>query len=331
MDENLEISEKERERRRKISEYRKKVIEKKRKKGLAEYNKRRKKEKERKLKEKEREKEKKKKEKEALKHKRPVGRPKKRGPKKKRVRKKKNPKKLGRKQLDPILYKIISCKNGIQNKLIGKYRTIEDAYDVFNSLRDSDNNVLFPMSISGTRVLKNSIDEYILIEKNGKVSAELRNEYGKLVEHTTNKKGWSIIDKFRYKKEEQFWVFGYENRNERKTARWIYENMVYGAETPFKLINFIMTYKNKLVIKYDGGDIGLVICKSMEDSITLYNIIEKLSKKDKLKCFVFIGDFSKISKSRKKLEDELIELTGWTKKKIQMSHTTYYAKQKKGG
>lgn len=331
MDENIEISEKERERRRKISEYRKKVIAKKRKKALAEYNKKRKKEKEKRLREKEREKRRKKAEKEKEKNKRPVGRPKKRGPKKKRIRTKKIKKERGRKKLAPYTYKIISCKNGVQNKLIGKYRNIEDSYEAFNSLKEMDKNILFPMSISGSRLLKNSVDEYILIEKNGKESTVLRNEYGKFVEHSTNKEGWSIIDKFRYKKEETFWVFGYDNRSERKTARWIYDNMIYGQESNFKLINFIMTYKNKLVIKYDGGELGLVICKSFEDSITLYNILEKLSKKDKLKCFVFIGDFSRISKQRKKLENELVEFTGWEKEKIQMPHTTYYAKQKKGG
>ena len=158
-----EISEKEKERRKKISEYRKKVIDKKRKKGLKAYYKRKKAEKLKKEKELEKEKLRKKKEKEKEKHKRKVGRPKKRGPKKKRVRKKKVLKQRGKQKLPPIIYKIVSCKNGKQNKLIGKYRDIESAYEAFNALKESDKNVVFPMSVTGIRSLKNSIDEYFLI------------------------------------------------------------------------------------------------------------------------------------------------------------------------
>lgn len=324
-----EISEKERERRRKISEYRKKVIEKKRKEGLKAYNKKRRKEKLKKERELEKEKLRKKKEKEKAKHKRKVGRPKKRGPKKKRVRKKKILKKGGKQKLPPISYKIISCKNGKQNKLIGKYRDIEAAYFAFNALKDKDSNILFPMSVTGSKALKNSIDEYILIEKGDKESTILRNEYGKLIEHYTNKKGWAIIDKFRYKKEETFWIWGLDKKSERKTCSWIYENMIYENSSSIS-VNFVLTYKNKLLIRYDGGEFGLIICKTSSDCITLYNILETKSKKDKIKQFIFIGDFSKLSKSRKKVENELMELTGWDRKKIQMKHTTYYKSQKKG-
>jgi len=79
----IEISEKEKERRRKISEYRKRVMKEKRENGLKAYFKRKKKEKALKEKEKEKKKKKKAKEAEKKKKKRPVGRPKKRGPKKK--------------------------------------------------------------------------------------------------------------------------------------------------------------------------------------------------------------------------------------------------------
>lgn len=325
-----EISEKERERRRKISEYRKKVIAKKRKKGLKAYNKRRKKEKLKKERERQKEKLRLKKEKEKAKHKKRVGRPKKRGPKKKRVRKKKTTiKKGGKQKLPPITHKIISCKNGKQNKLIGKYRDAASAYLKFDELKEKDKDVVFPMAFTGSHVLENSIDEYILIEKCDNESSVLRNEYGKLIEHYTNQKGWVIIDKFKYRKEETFWIWGLDKKSERKTCSWIYQNMVYDRVLPIS-VNFILTYKNKLLIRYDNGELGLVICKTSSDCITLYNILESKSKKDKLKQFIFIGDFSKISKTRRKIENELMELTGWNLKKIQMQHTTFYRAQKKG-
>jgi hypothetical protein len=334
MDEIIQISEKEKERRRKISEARKKAIAEKRKLGFQAYLKRLRKEaaKRKKEAEKKKEKERKKKEKERErklkeKKKRPVGRPKKRGPKKKRKRIKKTiPQKAGRKKLPPFIFKIISCKNGNQNKLIGKYRYEEEAYNEFNELKKKDANIIFPVSSTGVNELKNSIDEYVLIEKNGKETSILRNEYGKFVEHTTNQSEWSIVDKFRYSKEETFWVYGYDKRSERKTFLWIFQNIVVdGISTKFDHKQ-ILTYKNKVIIKTSEGYMDIVFCKTDADAIRFYNLLENYVKKYRYKQIFFIGDFSSISKQRKKLENEIIELTGWTRKRVQMKNMTYYNK-----
>ena len=314
---------------------RKAAFERRRRKGYEAYLRRKHREmakrekEEKKRKEKERlKKEKERLKKEEAKKKRPVGRPKKRGPKPKRKRKVvKIPQKTGPKPKAPYTYKIISCRNGVQNKFIGRYRTIEDAYEVFNDLKTKDKNVIFPSNITGIHQIENSVDEYILIEQNDdKTSTLLRNEYGKLVEQTINKEGWIIIDKFRYKKEETFWVYGYNSRNDRKTFLWIYQNLIV-ANTDF-IFDFkrIILYKNKVVIKNDENDINIVFCKDESDAIRMYNKIEEWAKRDKNKQILFMGDFSAISDRRRKLEDELIALTGWTKKKIQMKNNTFYHK-----
>ena len=314
---------------------RKAAFERRRRKGYEAYLKRKHKEMaEREREEKKRkEKERKKKEKERLKRlkekkKRPVGRPKKRGPKKKRKKKiEKIPQKVGPKFQKPYSYKIISCRNGVQNKFIGRYRDIKEAYDVFNALKTQDNNVIFPSNITGTHQIENSVDEYILIEKNeDKTSTLLRNEYGKFVEQTTNKNGWIIIDKFRYKREEEFWVYGYNSKNDRKTFLWIYNNLV--TSDLYDNLDFkrIFLYKNKIVIKNDANEIELVLCKDESDAVRFYNKTEEWIKRDKIKQVLFMGDYSSISDRRRKLEDELIALTGWTKKKVQMKNNTYYRK-----
>lgn len=329
----VEISEKERERRRKISEYRKKVIAEKRKKGLEAYYRRLRKEKrlreKKKQKEKERAKKKRQKEAEKKKKKRPVGRPKKRGPKRKYWRyRKKEPKKRGKEKLPPIKYKIISCKNGKQNKFIGKYRNSEDAHESFNKLKEVNETVIFPTLSTGVNTFENSIDEYLLIEKNdNEISSMFRNEYGVNVENKTNVDGWVIIDKFRYYKEETFSVFGYDNRSERKTFLWIYQNIVLSDDDPsnFKMI---YTYKNKLVIKSDIGTIDIVFCKSAFDSVRFYNLLQTYIKKDKIKRILFIGDYSKKSKEKKRIEDELMEVTGFSRRKIQMRNNSYFNTKK---
>ena len=314
---------------------RKAAFERRRRKGYEAYLKRKHKEMaEREREEKKRkEKERKKKEKERLKRlkekkKRPVGRPKKRGPKKKRKKKiEKIPQKVGPKFQKPYSYKIISCRNGVQNKFIGRYRDIKEAYDVFNALKTQDNNVIFPSNITGIHQIENSIDEYILIEKNeDKASTLLRNEYGKFVEQTTNKNGWIIIDKFRYKREEEFWVYGYNSKNDRKTFLWIYNNLIISDLYDNLDFKRIFLYKNKIVIKNDTNEIELVLCKDESDAVRFYNKTEEWIKRDKIKQVLFMGDYSSISDRRRKLEDELIALTGWTKKKVQMKNNTYYRK-----
>ena len=40
--------------------------------------------------------------------------------------------------MPPFIYKIISCRNGTQNKFVGRYRTIEEAYDAFEELKRND-------------------------------------------------------------------------------------------------------------------------------------------------------------------------------------------------
>lgn len=314
----------------KTSNKRKAAFERRRRKGYNKYirQKRKEKKKREEAEKKAKEKARLKKEKARLKekNKKPVGRPKKRGPKKKRKRKteiiKKSP---GRHALLPFNYKIISCRNGIQNKFIGKYRTIEDAYNVFNELKFNDKNIIFQSVITGDDKMKNSVDEYIIIEKTDSKPNVLRNEYGKLVEQNVNKDGWVVIDKFRYKREETFWVYGYNSKNDRKTFLWVYNNLVVNDSDGFNFKR-VFLYKNKLIIKDDIENIEMVLCKDVSDAVRMYNKIEEWVKIDKNKQILFLGDFSDIGDKRRKLEDELIKLTGWSKKKVQMKTTTYYQK-----
>ena len=324
----------EEKKKRPLTEKQKAAFERRRRKGYEIWLKEKHKEmaKRKKEEKKRKEKERIKREKERLKRqeekkKRPVGRPKKRGPKKKKkkkiVRILKSP---GRHALPPFNFKIISCRNGVQNKFIGRYRSSEDAYEVFNKLRDSDKNIILPSVVTDAHELKNSIDEYILIEKTESSPTLLRNEYGKLVEQNINRDGWIIKDKFRYKKEEDFWVYGYNSRSDRKTFLWIYTNIILSNIDSFLNYKRIILYKNKIVVKDDNNNIELILCKNESDAVRFYNKIEEFTKKDKIKQVLFMGDFSSISERRRNLEKELIEYTGWSKKKIQMKNNTYYRK-----
>lgn len=333
------ISPQEKKRRLKVSKIRKKMIKERREKGYRAWLRKRRAEirrrKKAEAKEKEKEKKRREKEREKAKHKRRVGRPRKPGPKKKRKKKIIKPPRVY-KRLPPFNYKIVSCRNGIQNGVIGKFRYIEDAYKCLDELKNESGHVIFDAQVSGVDSIENAIDEYLLIEKKENEENEpvlLRNEYGKLVEQKTNTDKWQIVDKIRYRREETFWVWGYDKRTDRKTFLWIYENIITeGVETSLFFKRFIL-YKNKIVIKDDDGNIDLIVCKGDWDAVRFYNLTEEWSKRDGIGQILFCGNYASHENMERKrqLEEEISKLTGWPIKKVQMKNPTYYISGKLGG
>ncbi len=317
------ISEKERLRRERLAERRRvgylAYLERKRK-EREERKEQEKLEKERKKLERE-EKKKEKKKKPVIK-KRKVGRPKKRGPKKKRKYVSRKPK-IDKRTLRIFDYKVVSCHNGKQNAYIGTYVKPEEAYEAIEKLLDGQKNIIFPARVQIEKTIKDSKDEYLLLERNrygDKEAPLLRNSYGKLVRQETNSDTWIIMDKIRYDVEETFWVYGYDPIRGRKTFEWIYYNIIIGnIETSYD-IKRVMLYKNKIIVKDDVGGLDIIFCKTPSDGIRFYNLLSDWVLKNKMKKHVFmLGDYSKIGDKRRALEKELIERTGWTIRKIQMS------------
>ena len=310
MPEEKQISEKERLRRERLAE--------KRKAGYRAYIERKHKEMEERKEKKRLEREERKKK--SVPKKRKVGRPKKRGPKKKRKYVSRKPKIDGR-SLNIYDYKVVSCHNGKQNGYIGTYVKIEDAYEEVERLLDRAKDIIFPATVHIGETIEADRNEYLILQKNrnGDVEAPfLRNEYGKLVRQETNSKTWVVLDKFRYDVEETFWVYGYDPIRERKTFEWIYLNIILGGIRTSYDIKRVILYKNKIVIKDDSEKIDIVFCKTIGDAIRFYNLLSDRLRADKIKNIMLLGNYSKIGDKRRALEDELVEKTGWSKRKIQM-------------
>ena len=307
-----EISEKERLRRERLAE--------RRREGYRAYI-------ERKHKEMEEREEKKRLEKEERKRKsvpkkRKVGRPKKRGPKKKRKYVSRKPKIDGR-TLNIYDYKLVSCHNGRQNEYIGAYVNVSDAYEEVERLLKESKKVVFPARVQIGETIESYRDEYLILEKDrhgDKEAPLLRNEFGKLVRQETNSDTWIVLDKFSYDTEETFWVYGYDPLRGRKTFDWIYLNIIIGnIETSYD-IKRVMLYKNKIVVKDDAGNLDIVFCKTVSDAIRFYNLLSDWVMQKKMKKHIFmLGNYSEIGDKRRALEKELVEKTGWTIRKIQMS------------
>lgn len=253
--------------------------------------------------------------------------------KKKRGRKKKTGPK--RKKLDKHIktydgtwnYKILRFDFKKQVEYIGTYRTIEDLAKKRSELEELNASVEMPVKYIVSNGKKDGIteneSEYVILKRirNEGESNEsiLRNQYGKLVKHITTSSRYFIYDKFPCIKEETFWVYGFNPKADRKTYKWIYSSFIDDIlEYGLTFIN-IYVYGNKLIFRYDGNHIELVICKNISDSIRMYNLLMEKYKKNK--CVLFRGMIKGHTDRGYDIIRLIEEKTGWTKKKIYKNTT----------
>lgn len=327
------LSKKEIARRKRLSAKLKRDYEKRRKEGLKRYWDNYRKEKAKRLREEEKEKKRIKKLKEKERNKKKTGRPKKSGPKinwyARRKKKQEAEKKLAARKAalaerKVFNYRIYTTRNGNKEKMVGKYKTIKEAYDAFNKEKLRSESVIFPRATRIDKKVENSIDECLLVMKTDEGPTMLRNEYGKLVENRTTLDGWEVVDKFRNNVEETFWVWGHDNRKDRKTFSWIYDSMlIRDGFDPYEFRR-VFVFRNKVLVRLDDGSLEFAICKSDDDAVRLYNALQKKAAEDKVKQLIFIGDRSEKSDEMRKIVEELMQITGWSKKKVSMKNTTYY-------
>lgn len=249
-----------------------------------------------------------------------VGRPKKRGPKKKRVRRKVI---VIKKERPVIDFKIVTMLNGKQNGYVGSYQTYVDAYTKLTELTKLNEEIVFPRKFLNSGTITPIKEEYLILERNrfgDKTDNLLRNEFGKFVpQKIINSTKWIVRDKITRFVEETFWVYGFDPKTDRKTTTWIIDNLLIGSiESRFDIVR-VVVYKNKLIIQYDDKPMRMVMCKNKSDAIRLYNFISEKIRADRLKQIVCIGAYNVVCDSRRKLEQDIMELTGWSKQKIQRS------------
>ena len=195
--------------------------------------------------------------------KRKRGRPRKLGRKKnysKRWREKVKKRNRVRKVYHPPIkhYKVVLCRNYRQAGYFGKYYTINEAYDEANRVIEEKKFVDIPQLLTHHDSVNEAINEILILQKNDKGNLEnaiLRNEFGKLVQQTSNIDSWVIIDKFRFYEEQTFWVWGYDKSKDRKTAAWIYENLMMADLEGDYDIRQIYQYKNKIVMITESNEI----------------------------------------------------------------------------
>ena len=242
------------------------------------------------------------------------GRRKKSGPKKK-------PKPPKERVYPPWDYIIIISNENKQAKYIGRYHTSTDAFAKKDELLAKNSEVVFPVENANNGRRDAEIferkPEYLILKKNnkGEDPSKLRNEYGKLVEHEVIGGKWLIVDKFPCLKEETFWVYGYDNKKERKTFSWIFNEFIINKIENPQTIVFVYVYNNKVIFKYDDEEFDFVICKCIRDSIRMYNLIEEKTKKLR-KRVILRGATGGHGERGGEIIEMIRQKTGWKNKKI---------------
>lgn len=250
-----------------------------------------------------------------------------RGRRKKRGRKKKKPiverKYVGLKRP----YHIITSNNGVQIKDIYTAVSIDVGLRKMKEIQERMNEgVEFPVKFTCSKdeVLFTECDyRLILIKKRDEGDAllgKIKNDFGKYIDCDTGNKNWLYIDSLPYKIEETFWVYGYNPNNQRKTYRFIMDNIVASNVSGKYQLKQVVVYRNKVVItSVDKFD--MVICKNHIDSVRLYNAMEEEAKKRKMKYVMFSGDVAMKSVSRDIWEEKIRNATHWTYRKINKNTT----------
>lgn len=216
------------------------------------------------------------------------------------------------------IYSILLTNHGKQLKTICSEKTEKKIYKRLDELMEENKKVVFPMQYNNHYHEMIEADYELVIIKTKQEGdsdiTKIKNKYGEYIDYESNDKRWIIVDRVSYNIEETFWVYGYHPKIQRKTFQWVYDNMVANNAKEKYVFKTIQIYQNKVLIECDGK-LDIVICKTKNDSIRFYNLLEEWCKKNKLKQILFMGDI-RHSKYKNDWIKKIMELTNWNIKKV---------------
>ena len=201
----------------------------------------------------------------------------------------------------------------------------EDAIQKFNKiLTENKNDVRIPKKvIIKEHNIYEAKYELVLLKRRKEDETNetlLRNEIGQFVPNVASSEKWVIYEKSDFYFEETYWVYGFHPRHQRKDFYHILEDILLKNVSK---VNYhqkrVMVYKNKLIIEDDNYNFEMIICKTHEDCIRLYNELEKEIIPLKLKSIYWSGFVGDAITGR--LIERIAEKTGWDVRKIKRNST----------
>lgn len=137
-----------------------------------------------------------------------------------------------------------------------------------------------------------------------------RDELGASITVKTDDPEWRILAKDDWYIEENFYLYGYHPKYDRKDAKFIIDNVIMKYVEEYSICR-IFIWKSYLFIENDD-DFTFVLTKASDEAVRLYNILyDRLSQIENL---YFTGTLSKGSIPT--WVDKMMEKTGWEEKTV---------------
>jgi hypothetical protein len=115
-------------------------------------------------------------------------------------------------------------------------------------------------------------------------------------------------------------VYGYHPLVQRKTFDFIFDEIIVPLGSMKKNGTTLIVYNNKLIID-SLEKTELVICKNKTDCVRLYNLIEEIALKKRLRGINYGGDWSYSKTGKRSCIDKIHKLTNWNELKIKRTST----------
>ena len=216
-------------------------------------------------------------------------------------------------------YRIVLTKNYNQFDELSYSWWMLTAFKKFNKyIEENREGVICEKQIAQSNIQDNEPVKYeILLLK--KIDPEVddgvrsfRNEAGMFIENKiANNTKYAIISKADWYIPETYNVYGYNPVSDRKTGRWIFDNIINKDCCRENTKNVFMC-DNKLIVQYDSG-LDFVLCKNSSECLRLYNGLEHaMGKKNR---FVIFSSYL-VDARKSWLYNELEKKTGWNREKL---------------
>lgn len=217
-------------------------------------------------------------------------------------------------------YRVILTRNGEYKSTLHKCLTRETSFMNFNRIKANSDLVLFEKKYVNYRGIK-PVSYMIYLVKDfeeGDIPRKIRDKEGNLVnEEPIGYDKWIILDSAPYRLEEEFSIYGYDNKIDRKGFTDIVKILMKDVNKS-GVYKEIVVVHNKLLI-YNEEDFDMVICKCKKDAQRLHHTLFHALSKLKLKNLLFLGTASKDTIGF--LYELIHERTGWNYIKIRRTTT----------
>ena len=176
---------------------------------------------------------------------------------------------------------------------------------IYKTLNDAHKNIKFKDEI----IICKKIDPET--EKN---ETMFRDEFGGSVSVATDDPEMVIISKDVWYTEEDFYLYGYHPKYDRKKIGWVIDNVIMKCVEKYGMCR-IFIWKSYLFIENDN-DFTFLLTKSPIESVRLYNIL--YDRLENVENLYFTGSLSRGSIHR--WFDKIKEKTGWSDVDIKKCH-----------